>query len=152
LELKYQQERKKAELAVEKERLALKQARETRRKASATLDKQQQNKKDLIEEKKRAAMSLTVACEEHKTKKQKSRVDQAAERINTANMMHMATNGRFPTPNKATAAAAAAATAAISAGGRTNSIAVAASTGNISEVSTLLFVLLFFVFLISFTI
>jgi chromosome segregation ATPase len=146
LELKYQHERKKAELAVEKERLALKRARETRRKASATLDKQQQNKKDLIEEKKRAAISLTVARKEHKTKKQKSRVDQAAERINTANMMHMATNGRFPTPNEATAAAAAAATAAISAGGRTDSIAAAASTGNISEVSTLLFVLLFLYF------
>lgn len=146
LELKYQHERKKAELGVEKERLALKRARESRRKASATLDKQQQNKKDLIEEKKRAAISLTVAREEHKTKKQKSRVDQAAERINTANMMHMATNGRFPTPNEATAAAAAAATAAILAGGRTSTIAAAASTGNISEVSTFLFRFYFYFF------
>jgi hypothetical protein len=33
LELKYQHEREKAELAVEKERLALKRAREIRRKA-----------------------------------------------------------------------------------------------------------------------
>ena len=66
LESKYEHKQKKVELAVEKERLALERVKESRRKVSTTLDKQQQYKKDLLQDKKRAAIDLTVAREKHK--------------------------------------------------------------------------------------
>ena len=102
LEMKLKASTKKAKLSVEKERLSLEKVRETRRKPIKNMEKQHQNKKDLVYEKKRAAIDLSVAREEHKNKKQKKGVDQSADCINTAHMLHAATNGRFAGPNAST--------------------------------------------------
>ena len=109
LGLKYAHEQKKAQLQLDKEVVTLERVRETRRIAADNMDKQQDNKKELISVKKKAAIDVTIAREDVKAKKQRGRVDQSAERINTTAMLHIASNGRFPNPAQATAAAAAAA-------------------------------------------
>jgi hypothetical protein len=99
LEMKLKHDQRKAEIGLEKKKMQLETIHKARKKKHENEHHQHQYKKELVKETKRAAIDVITAQEEVKSKKQKSRVKQAAERINTAQLMHTTANGRFPPSN-----------------------------------------------------